>query len=140
MMRDNILELGTLQISGSRLSVNIRMPWYRSLPLSSVCDLALDIDGHSVATDSITWTVEGIEYRPEELPPLFDRWWFVTDSATLAGDLPSEVAANLDSSIDHEVHTVLGIYIPYIDAGHGTLKVTESDRKLMKLEKRAANV
>lgn len=140
MMRDTIIERGTLRLDGNKLSVNIRMPWYRALPLSSVCDLALDINGVAVDPESIHWLINGTDFAQDELPPLHDQWWFVTDSATLSGNLTDEAVAALDLDAEHDVHAVLGIYIPYIDAGHGTLKVTESDRKTLKIEKSAANV
>ena len=140
MMRDTIIEPGTLRLDGNKLSVSIRMPWYRALPLSSVCNLALDIDGAAVATESIHWLINGTDFAQTELPPLHDQWWFVTDSAVLSGDLSDEAVAALNLDAEHDVHVVLGIYIPYIDAGHGTLLVTESDRKTLKIEKSAANV
>lgn len=137
-MRDNIIEAGTLRLVGNTLSVTVHMPWYRALPLSSVCDLVLEIDGHSVDPETIHWFINGINYKAADLPPLYDQWWFVADGAVLSGQLSDDVVAALDPDADHAVHVGLGIYIPYIDAGAGTLLVHEGDRKTLKLEKSAA--
>ena len=134
MMRDNIIEPGSLRLENNRLSVKVHMPWYRALPLSSVCDLALDIDGNAVAPESIRWVINGQDYAADDLPPLYQDWWFVTDAAVLSGELTPEAAAGLDLSAEHDVHVGLGIYIPYIDAGAGTLLVHEGDRKTLRIE------
>ena len=138
MMRDNIIERGSLRLDGNRLSVKVHMPWYRALPLSSVCDLVLEIDGQSVDPRSMRWLINGTDFTPDQLPPLFYQWWFVTDAAVLSGELPAGFAAGLDVAAEHDVHVGLGIYIPYIDAGAGTLLVHEGDRKSLKIEKSAA--
>ena len=36
MIPDRIIEQGTLTTAGSRASVEVRLPWYRALPGSSV--------------------------------------------------------------------------------------------------------
>jgi hypothetical protein len=138
MMRDNIIEPGTLRLDGNTLSVTVHMPWYRALPLSSVCDLVLEIDGHAVDPESIHWLINGINYKASDLPPLYDQWWFVADGAVLSGKLSDEAVAKLNPGTEYEVHVGLGIYIPYIDAGAGTLLVHEGDRKNLKFEKSAA--
>jgi Domain of unknown function (DUF6379) len=138
MMRDNIIEPGTLRLDGNRLSVTVHMPWYRALPLSSVCDLVLDINGQGVAPETIHWFINGVDYAASDLPPLHDQWWFVTDGAVLSGELSDEAVASLDLEAEQAVHVGLGIYIPYIDAGAGTLLVHEGDRKTLKFEKSAA--
>jgi hypothetical protein len=138
MMRDLIIEPGSLKLEGNKLSLGVRMPWYRSLPLSSVCDLVLEIDGMSIQKESTHWLINGIDYAEAELPPLFEKWWFVTDTAILSGTLSDEDVANLDVNAEHEIHVGLGIYIPYIDAGAGTLLVHEGNRGTMKIEKVAA--
>jgi hypothetical protein len=138
MMRDNIIEPGSLRLDGNTLSVKVHMPWYRALPLSSVCDLVLEIDGYAIKTETAHWLINGINYAATDLPPLHDQWWFVTDAAVLSGELSDEAVASLDLEAEHAIHVGLGIYIPYIDAGAGTLLVHEGDRKNLKIEKSAA--
>ena len=62
----------------------------------------------------------------------------MTDAAVLSGELSDEAVASLDLEAEHAIHVGLGIYIPYIDAGAGTLLVHEGDRKNLKIEKSAA--
>lgn len=137
-MRDLIIEKDSLRLEGNTLSVGVRMPWYRALPLSSVCDLVLDINGMAIDKSSTRWLINGTNYREEELPPLYKEWWFVTDTAVLSGTLTDEQVAALDLSAEQAIHVGLGIYIPYIDAGAGTLLVHEGNRTTMKIEKAAA--
>jgi hypothetical protein len=137
MMRDLIIEKDSLRLDGNTLSVGVRMPWYRALPLSSVCDLVLDIDGMEIDKASTRWLINGTNYREDELPPLFTEWWFVQDTAVLSGTLTDEQVAKLDRNAEHNVHVGLGIYIPYIDAGAGTLLVHEGFRTVMKIEQAA---
>jgi hypothetical protein len=137
MMRDLIIEKDSLRLEGNTLSVGVRMPWYRALPLSSVCDLVLDIDGMEIDKASTRWLINGTNYRVDELPPLFTEWWFVTDTAILSGTLTDEQVAKLDLSDEHKIHVGLGIYIPYIDAGAGTLLVHEGFRTTMKIAQAA---
>ena len=92
-MRDLIIEKDSLRLDGNTLSVGVRMPWYRALPLSSVCDLVLDIDGMAINKESTHWLINGHNYREDELPPLYEDWWFVTDTATLSGTLSDEEVA-----------------------------------------------
>jgi hypothetical protein len=128
MMPEQIIERGTLVARGDRIGLSVRMPWYRALPLSSVADVEWSIDGQAVPRDSITWTVDGVTYRLDELPPRHDRWWYVLDSALLEG-----ARSDLDEDGEHEVQVTLGLYIPYIVTDFGVLKIEEKDSKRMPL-------
>lgn len=132
-MRDQMIRPGSLSLDGNRISVHVQLPWYRALPLSSVADLALEIDGKPVVDGSLRLKYEGVSYRPEELVPLWDRWWYIADTATLSG----EVSFDLDASISHEVTVAMGIYIPYADMGDFILKVPEAYTTSMKIEQAA---
>ena len=133
MLPEKILEPGSLRQREGRVSVSVRMPWYRALPLSSVTDVSLEVDGVQVPTDSLRWTLQGRSYSLDELPPRHDQWWYVLDSVTVDGELP-----DLDPETPHEVHATVGLYIPYIVVGNGTLKIVEHDRKTMHLEEAGA--
>lgn len=128
MLPQRIIEAGTLVSQGHRVSITVRIPWYRALPLSSITDVAFAIDGVDVPRDSITWTVDGATYRLDDLPACHDEWWFVLDSAVIEGDLPEIRQAD-----EHDVHVFIGLYIPYLPAGDQILKIGEQDRKRMPL-------
>jgi hypothetical protein len=125
MMSELIIEPETFKIQCDRVRLNVRMPWYRALPLSSVADVRWTVDGQAVPRESITWTVDGSTYRLDDLPPRHDRWWYVLDSAVIEGDL---IASDRDR---HEVAVTLALYIPYITTDHGVLLIEESDVKEM---------
>ena len=124
MIPDRIIEQGTLRTAGSRASVEVRLPWYRALPGSSVSEAGLAIDG--VAAESLTWSMNGREYRLEELADELEEWWFPTDSVVLSGDVAVSDAA------EHTVDVELKLYIPYIVTDHGVLRIEEHDSKTMK--------
>lgn len=133
MLRDQIIEPGTLRAAAGRVSVSVRMPWYRALPLSSITGVTFSIDGHEVPRESIVWrTTAGVGYALDELPPRHDTWWFVLDSAVIEGDLPQ--LAELEG---HEVQVQIGLYIPYVPTAEGPPIVRETDRKTMTLEQAA---
>lgn len=130
MLPDQILEPGTLRAADGRVSVSVRIPWYRALPLSSITGVRLRIDGHEVPRATIVWqTAEGERYTLDELPPRHDRWWFVLDSAIIEGDLPT-----ISDADEHGVHVEIGLYIPYVPAANGAPAIHEQDRKAMRLE------
>lgn len=133
MMRDQMIRQGSLTLEGIRVSVKVQMPWYRALPLSSVADLVLEIDGKKVVDGTLRLEYEGVTYRPEELVPLWDRWWYIADAATLSGEVSSEV----DISVSHEVTVSMGIYIPYADMGDFILKVPEAYTMTMSVSQAA---
>ena len=132
MIPDRIIEQGTLTTAGPRASVEVRLPWYRALPGSSVSEAGLTIDGVSAPAESLTWTMNGTEYRLDELVDEIEEWWFPTDSVVLSGDIP------VTGDGDHQVDVELKLYIPYIVTDHGVLRIEEHDTKTMTLNDGAA--
>jgi hypothetical protein len=129
MLPDRMLEPDSLRASRGRVSISLRMPWYRALPLSSVANVGLVIDDIQVPTDSLIWgTASGERYRLDELPPLWQSWWFVLDSVVLEGELP--VLPDIE---DHEVELTVGLYIPYVPSPEGAPLVIEKAAQTMKL-------
>ncbi len=129
MLPEQIIEQGSMVSRGDRIGLSVRMPWYRALPLSSVADVRWTIDGELVPRESITWTVDGVTRRLDELPPQHDAWWYVLDSALLEGD-----GRALKDRDEHEVSVTLSLFIPYITTALGVLKIEEKDTKAMALE------
>ncbi|WP_150958214.1 DUF6379 domain-containing protein [Microbacterium testaceum] len=89
------------------LRLSIRQPWYRSLPLSSVVDLEVSVDGQSVDRDALRMTVAGEEYGLDDLPARWDTVWFIQDAAEV--DVP--VALEPGSA---RVEVALTLRFPYI--------------------------
>lgn len=130
MIPDRIIEQGTLTTAGSRASVEVRLPWYRALPGSSVSEASLSVDGVAAPADSLTWTMNGKEFRLEQLVGELDEWWFPTDSVVLSGDV------HVEGDGEHQVDVELKLYIPYIVTDHGVLRIEEHDTKTMKASAR----
>ena len=110
MLTDRVLEESSLSEDHESISFNIRIPWYRSLPLSCVEGLDVTIDGAAVAEDDVRIAFNGTTYALDELPPLYDDWWQVTDPARVT--VPRADGARAAGS--HEVDVTLALRIPYI--------------------------
>jgi hypothetical protein len=122
---DRIIEENTLKTDGKKATVEVRLPWYRSLPAASISEVEFSVDGVAAPADSIRWTMNGRTYQLDELVGVIDQWWFPTDSAVLSGDIP------LDTGGAHEVRVALKLYIPYIVTDHGVLRIEEHNEKTM---------
>jgi len=120
MINDRLIEPGSLVIDSGRLSVDVRIPWYRAIPASCIADVEVRVDGQPLPAESVRCTLNGRERRLEELPGLVDESWFTTDSLTVSGDL------DLQSADTHDVFVNLKLYIPYIVTAHGVLMIDES--------------
>jgi hypothetical protein len=125
MINDRLIEPDSLRIAPGRVSVDVRIPWYRAIPASCISDVSVRVDGRDVPTETIRCELNGRERRLEELPELLDESWFTTDSLTVTGDL--DVAADEE----HDVAVNLKLYIPYIITDHGVLMIDESRQERM---------
>jgi len=109
-------------VSTDHFALGVRLPWYRSLPLSVVEIASLVVDGDRVPADQVRLTLNQHSYRLEELGEHTGEVWFVLDSARL------DVARALDPHVDHEISVTVNLYPPYIpgltwvSSGHLTLK------------------
>jgi hypothetical protein len=92
---------------GTRL--DMRLPWYRSLPLSTTAVESLAIDGQAVDLSDALIEVGGVRLSLEAARDAVDRFWFVLDSAFLI--LPS---VHLQPGSSHRVDLTLSLYPPYI--------------------------
>ncbi len=99
---------GVLQRSGdaTHAILPIRLPWYRSLQLSTIDGIELAIDGQTVSPDNVSINFGGAHHSLAEAAQLHDAWWFVLDTLqikTLASVAPG----------DHRVNLTLSLRIPY---------------------------
>ena len=69
------------------IAVSVQLPWYRSLWLSAVDDVAVSVNGEAIPKDRLRFALEGREYRVEELPEQWDTLWFVADRPDVVVDL-----------------------------------------------------
>ncbi|WP_083748801.1 DUF6379 domain-containing protein [Pelomonas sp. KK5] len=97
------------RVTAEGLSLDVRLPWYRSLPLSVVMPSELLVDGQRVPLDGATVEHEGRRYTLAELPEQVAAWWFVQDSIKLLVPMDQPLSA-----APHEVTLTLHLFPPYI--------------------------
>jgi hypothetical protein len=109
VLTDRVIENGSLRSTDSGFSFDLRIPWYRSLPLSCVEGLEVSLDGEPAPVEEMELTFNDSTYSLDELPPLYDEWWQVTDSARVSIRRNGELASG-----PHELDVTLSLRIPYI--------------------------
>ena len=125
MIPDRLIEQNTLTTDGTRSSIEVRIPWYRALPASCISGVDFSVDGVTAPPESIRWTMNGHEFRMDELPENLEEWWYPADSVVVSGDLP------LTGEGKHTVEVGLKLFIPYIVTDQGVLEIHEHDSKEM---------
>jgi len=62
---------------------NIRSLYYRGLWLSQLRPATIKVDGETFSGEQITWTINGVTYKQEEMLTLGDVHWGLLEVATL---------------------------------------------------------
>jgi hypothetical protein len=89
--------------------IDIRLPWYRSLPLSTIEVAGVTIDGAPVDPAAMTFELEGRRFALDQLPDQVSTVWYVLDSAyLLLRGLPIKAGG------ETTVGVTLALYPPYI--------------------------
>jgi hypothetical protein len=91
-----------------RAGFKLRLPWYRSLHLSSVERIDVRVDGKAIDAADVSLTLYGKTYPFPDLVTLHDVLWFVLDVAEL--DMWVDAPP---SGRTCEVSATLFIRIPY---------------------------
>jgi len=110
-----IIEENSLQVLQDGYAFNIRLNWYRSLPVSSVEKLAITIDGEPVPAENIRFEINNRQFRLDELENQVEEFWFVQDSARLHVLQAGKVAVGET----HTIYTEMALRFPYIAIGPG---------------------
>ena len=103
-----LLPRDEVKLAPDALDLGVRIPWYRSLPLSVVEVGELTIDGEPVTAADIRFALNGKEFALGELESLTSEFWYVLDSARL------RVCRGLDPKRKHSIALTLNLYPPYI--------------------------
>lgn len=106
MMTNVLLEADSLTRTATGLECRLRLPWYRSLPLSVIRIDAVTIDGNEVPASALHFDLNGETRAVAALDDLTGEYWFVRDSMTLRVDAPAGPDARFD--------VTLSFYPPYI--------------------------
>jgi hypothetical protein len=129
MLTDRVIAEGSLRNDDRGFSFDLRLPWYRSLALSCVEGLDVVVDGDTVAARDVRIAFDGTTYTLDELPPLYESLWNVTD--------PAHVSIARVGGLDagkHELDVTLSVRIPYIVEEGRRLVMQERCVKTLELE------
>jgi hypothetical protein len=118
-----VISDGGLQATATGLRIDVRLPWYRSLPLSTIEVAEVTINGETVDATRVSFELEGRRYDLATLPDQVDKVWYVLDSAFI--NVALDGAAR---GAEYRVSVTLNLYPPYI---RGLKRVTR-DSKLMR--------
>lgn len=98
-----------LSVADGGIKLAMRLPWYRSLPFSTVEVASLAIDGQDVDLSNAQVEYDGARWPLSANGEQVDSFWFVRDSAFLVVPvLP------LDPASEHDVALTLYVNPPYI--------------------------
>ena len=103
------------------IAVSVQLPWYRSLWLSAVDDVAASVNGVEVPKDRLRFELQGRSYRIDELPEQWDTLWFVADRPDVVISLDDAPAPGETVTVE-VVLTMRLLYMqiaPGVDGGPG---------------------
>lgn len=103
------------------IAVSLQLPWYRSLWLSAVDDVAASVNGVPVPKESLRFELQGRSYGVAELPEQSETLWFVADRPDVVIPLDHVPAAGEKLTIE-VVLTMRLLYMqimPGLDGGPG---------------------
>jgi Domain of unknown function (DUF6379) len=89
--------------------IDLRLPWYRSLPLSTIEVAEVTIDSKSVDPSTVTFELEGRRFALDELPDQVSIVWYVLDSAYLLLR-----GLRVEPGTEVTLGVTLALYPPYI--------------------------
>jgi len=107
--------------TGDGIAVSVQLPWYRSLWLSAVDDVAASVNGVEVPKDRLRFELQGRSYRIDELPEQWDTLWFVADRPEVVISLDEAPAPGEKVTVE-VVLTMRLLYMqiaPGVDGGPG---------------------
>jgi hypothetical protein len=110
-----LVEDNSLCVIETGYEVQMRLPWYRSLPLSCIENIRLTLDGQPIDPTLLRFGVNDRQFKLTELDDVVEEYWFVQDSAHLIVLQPGKVA----SGESHKVEVELTLRFPYIPIGPG---------------------
>jgi hypothetical protein len=107
---DTVLSDDSLTTHPDGLAIALTVPWYRSLWLSSVTDIAVAIDGRPIPAERLRAELGDRTYRIEELADQWEVLWFIQDRLVIGVALDEPPAP--DREVDVEV--TVDLRLPYM--------------------------
>lgn len=90
--------------------IQVRIAYYRGVPLSSVEDYAVVIDGEAIPRERIHFSVEGRSFALTDLPHVTDFRWQFGEIATVTAGKPGGLTPGM-----HELEVTQRLRVPYTE-------------------------
>jgi hypothetical protein len=113
-MTEGVIRPDALSIRDGRLVLAVRLPWYRSLPISCLESVEVSVDGAAVTVGSVG--VPGYAGNVEDAGRS-DAWWDLRDPLDVTLDAPINVTARPGDVLPLTVD--VAVRIPYIEQAPG---------------------
>lgn len=110
-MLETVLREDALTAVPGGFELRIGLPWIRSMPLSSISGLTVEVDGDPAAARGLV-AVLGSRRVPPQALEAEHGWWFVQDRLVLAGE--GELSAG-----PHDFAVDFQLMVPYLQARPG---------------------
>ena len=123
MFKTRVISDNGLQQASEGVSIDVRLPWYRALPLSTVEIAEVRIDGAVAPSETMKFWVNGQSMSLDSLPDRDKEWWYVLDSGYV--EIPGQP---MPLGSEHEVSVTIGLRPPYI---RGFYRMTECTKRLI---------
>jgi hypothetical protein len=107
---DTVLSDDSLIRRPEGLGIALSVPWYRSLWLSSVSNVAVSVDGREIPTEELRVELGERTYRVEELQDQWDVLWFIQDRLVVVVPLDEPPAEG--QQVD--VEATVDLRLPYM--------------------------
>ena len=107
---DTILTEDSLSPRPGGLAIALKVPWYRSLWLSSVSDVRVRVAGREVPREDLRAELGDRTYRIEELGDQWEVLWFLQDRLVVVVPMDPPPAAG--DTVDVEVG--IELRLPYM--------------------------
>ena len=112
VMLQTALREDALTATPAGFELRVGLPWIRSMPLSSVAGLAVEVDGVRLPPGELA-VVLGARSVPADSLQAESGWWFVQDRLVLAGKRELRGGA-------HAVAVGFQLLVPYLQARPGS--------------------
>ena len=107
---DTVLTDDSLVRRPEGLGIALTVPWYRSLWLSSVSDIAVSIEGREIPKDDLRVELGERTFRVDELADQWDVLWFIQDRLVVVVPLDEPPAEG--QQVD--VQVTVDLRLPYM--------------------------
>lgn len=95
-------------VKSESMFIQLRLPWYRGLPVSCIDRLEFTVDGKLVPRENTHLLLNGVPFTNDELVNLTDTTWFVLDTKEVKLTFDAPPAEGL-----HDVSLLMHLRIPY---------------------------